>query len=106
VCFGGFRLPARSRFGEGRPNEVRGGATGSKPVGSTSSTPMGSEAPRPSREDGTGTTGLPGDEISFILRPFTPPIPLGRDGALAGQGSSGVWGWRGLFPSRQPFDLL
>jgi hypothetical protein len=30
-------------------------------------------------------TGLPGDEISFILRPFTPPIPPKRDGALAGQ---------------------
>jgi hypothetical protein len=27
VCFGGFRLPARSRFGEGRPDEACGGAT-------------------------------------------------------------------------------
>jgi len=26
VCFGGFRLPARSRFGEGRPSEACGGA--------------------------------------------------------------------------------
>ena len=26
VCFGGFRLPARSRFGEGRPFEACGGA--------------------------------------------------------------------------------
>jgi len=29
VCFGGFRLPARSRFGEGRPDEACGGAMGS-----------------------------------------------------------------------------
>ena len=28
VCFGGYRLPARSRFGEGRPSEAGGGATG------------------------------------------------------------------------------
>jgi hypothetical protein len=27
VCFGGFRLPARSRFGEGRPYETCGGTT-------------------------------------------------------------------------------
>ena len=36
VCFGGFRLPARSRFGEGRPSEACGGATGFSPWGSTS----------------------------------------------------------------------
>jgi len=36
VCFGGFRLPARSRFGEGRPDEACGGATGFSPWGSTS----------------------------------------------------------------------
>jgi hypothetical protein len=30
--------------------------------------------------------GLPGNEISFLLCPLTPPIPLERDGALAGQG--------------------
>jgi len=35
VCFGGFRLPARSRFGEGRPDEACGGATGFSPWGST-----------------------------------------------------------------------
>jgi hypothetical protein len=35
VCFGGFRLPARSRFGEGRPSEACGGATGFSPWGST-----------------------------------------------------------------------
>jgi hypothetical protein len=35
VCFGGFRLPARSRFGEGRPFEACGGATGISPWGST-----------------------------------------------------------------------
>jgi len=35
VCFGGFRLPARSRFGEGRPSEACGGATGISPWGST-----------------------------------------------------------------------
>ena len=29
--------------------------------------------------------GLPEKEISFILCPLTPPIPLWRDGALAGQ---------------------
>jgi hypothetical protein len=33
VCFGGFRLPARSRFGEGRPDEACGGATGFSPRG-------------------------------------------------------------------------
>ena len=40
-----------------------------------------SEAPRPPRKNGTGTAGLPGNVISFILCPFTPPIPLtaGRD---------------------------
>jgi hypothetical protein len=32
-CFGGFRLPARSRFGEGRPYEACGGATGFSPWG-------------------------------------------------------------------------
>jgi putative FmdB family regulatory protein len=35
VCFGGFRLPARSRFGEGRPSETCAGATGFNPWGST-----------------------------------------------------------------------
>jgi len=35
VCFGGFRLLARSRFGEGRPDEACGGATGFSPWGST-----------------------------------------------------------------------
>ena len=35
VCFGGFRLPARSRFGEGRPDEACGGATDFSPWGST-----------------------------------------------------------------------
>jgi len=35
VCFGGFRLPARSRFGEGRPDEACGGVTGFSPWGST-----------------------------------------------------------------------
>jgi len=29
--------------------------------------------------------GLPGKEIPFQLCPLTPPIPLWRDGALAGQ---------------------
>jgi hypothetical protein len=29
------------------------------------------------------SAGLPGKEISFILYPLTPPIPLGRDGPLA-----------------------
>jgi hypothetical protein len=38
VCFGGFRLPARSRFGEGRPDEACGGATGFSPWGLHSST--------------------------------------------------------------------
>jgi len=33
VCFGGFRLPARSRFGEGRPYEACGGAMGFSPWG-------------------------------------------------------------------------
>ena len=38
VCFGGFRLPARSPAprGEGRPDEACGGATGFSPWGSTS----------------------------------------------------------------------
>ena len=36
VCFGGFRLPARSRFGEGRPYEACGGTKGFSPWGSTS----------------------------------------------------------------------
>jgi len=36
VCFGGFRLPARSRFSEGRPDEACGGTTGFSPWGSTS----------------------------------------------------------------------
>jgi len=44
-----------------------------------------SEAPRPPRQDGTGTPGLPGKALSFILCPFTPPIPLWRDGARSGQ---------------------
>jgi len=35
VCFGGFRLPVGSRFGEGRPDEACGGATGLSPWGST-----------------------------------------------------------------------
>jgi len=35
VCFGGFRLPARSRFGEGRPYEACGAARGFNPWGST-----------------------------------------------------------------------
>jgi len=35
VCFGRFRLPARSRFGEGRPDEACGGAMGFSPWGST-----------------------------------------------------------------------
>ena len=35
VCFGGFRLPARSRFGEGRPHEACGGAMGFSPWSST-----------------------------------------------------------------------
>ena len=29
--------------------------------------------------------GLPGKVLSFILCPFTPPIPIGRDGARSGQ---------------------
>jgi hypothetical protein len=29
--------------------------------------------------------GLPGKEVSFILCPLTPPIPLWRDGARSGQ---------------------
>ena len=29
--------------------------------------------------------GLPGKEMSFILCPLTPPIPLWRDGARSGQ---------------------
>jgi len=33
ICFGGFRLPARSRFGKGRPYEACGGATGFSPWG-------------------------------------------------------------------------
>ncbi len=33
--------------------------------------------------------GLPGNVISFILFPFTPPIPLGRDGAHSGQRRGG-----------------
>jgi hypothetical protein len=32
--------------------------------------------------------GLPGKEISFILCPLTPPIPLWRDGARSGQSST------------------
>jgi hypothetical protein len=28
-----------------------------------------SEAPRPPRQDGAGTAGLPGEEVSFILCP-------------------------------------
>ena len=37
------------------------------------------EAPRPSRWDGTGTAGLPGIVISFMLYPLTPPTrPTGR----------------------------
>jgi hypothetical protein len=40
VCFGGFRLPARSPAlrGEGRPYEACGGATGFSPWGLHSST--------------------------------------------------------------------
>jgi hypothetical protein len=36
--------------------------------------------------------GLPGNVISFILCPFTPPIPLGRDRALSGH----PFGLRGI----------
>jgi len=36
-------------------------------------------------------TGLPGDEVSFILCPLTPPIRRGQ-GALAGQGGQLIWG--------------
>jgi len=32
--------------------------------------------------------GLPGEEVSFILCPLTPPIPLWRDGARSGQKTS------------------
>jgi len=32
--------------------------------------------------------GLPGKEVSFILCPLTPPIPLWRDGARSGQFSA------------------
>jgi hypothetical protein len=28
--------------------------------------------------------GLPGEEVSFILCPLTPPIPLWQDGARSG----------------------
>jgi len=49
VCFGGFRLPARSRFGEGRPYEACGGATGFSPWGL-----------HMSREMGVPWLGLPG----------------------------------------------
>jgi len=35
------------------------------------------EAPRPPRQDGAGTVGLPGEEVSFILCPF---LPAGRQG--------------------------
>jgi hypothetical protein len=35
TCSGGFRLPARSRFGEGRPFEACGGVMGFSPWGST-----------------------------------------------------------------------
>jgi hypothetical protein len=31
-----------------------------------------SEAPRLPRQDGAGTAGLPGEEVSFILCPITP----------------------------------
>ena len=31
------------------------------------------------------SNGLPGNVISFYILPLAPPIPLGRDGALAGQ---------------------
>jgi hypothetical protein len=32
--------------------------------------------------------GLPGEEVSFILCPLTPPIPLWRDEARSGQEES------------------
>ena len=41
-----------------------------------------SEAPRPPRHDGTGTAGLPGEELSFILCPSTPPIGRGLRGTF------------------------
>ena len=40
------------------------------------------EAPRPSRQDGTGTAELPGKVISFILCPLAPPIRRGLRGTF------------------------
>jgi RNA polymerase sigma-70 factor, ECF subfamily len=37
--------------------------------------------------------GLPGKEISFILCPLTPPIPLWRDGVRSGQGGVKMEFW-------------
>ena len=38
------------------------------------------EAPRPSREDGTGTAGLPGKVISFYIVPLDPAYRAGLAG--------------------------
>ncbi len=38
--------------------------------------------------------GLPGNVITFLLCPFTPPIPLGRDGAHSGQETMKMYGLR------------
>jgi len=39
-----------------------------------------SEAPRPPRQDGAGTAGLPGEEVSSILCPSTPAYKAGLAG--------------------------
>jgi hypothetical protein len=39
-----------------------------------------SEAPRPSRQEGTGTAGLPGKVISFYIVPLDPALCAGLAG--------------------------
>ena len=46
--------------------------------------------------------GLPGKEVSFILCPSTPPIPLWRDGARSGQLVENLGQFRA--PKRQEFS--
>ena len=55
----------------------------------------GSEAPRPSRQDGTGTPGLPEEEVSLILCPLTPPPRRGVRGTFRPKtGGTRRWGFR------------
>jgi hypothetical protein len=61
-CFGEVKLPGHPV----RMGQARGGRSTEFPALSMSN-------------------GLPGIEISFILYPLTPPIPIGRDGARYGQ---------------------